>query len=291
MARIAFIGLGNMGRPMVRHLLAAGHSVACYARRIESAQESLAAGATFSATPALAAKGAEFVFTNVIETRDVEQVLLGDDGVIHGAAPGTICVDHSTISAVETRRISQTLAIKRIDFLDCPVSGGIQGAEAATLSIMVGGNGAVLERAKPLLEVLGKTITHIGPVGAGQIAKACNQLVQVVNIQGIAEAMLFCRANDVDPARMLAAISAGFAGSKMLDLMGPKMAERDFSAGMQARLHAKDFGLIESMAASLHLDLPATRLVAAQLHKLLEQGLGDGDTSALLRVLEGDQAV
>ncbi len=289
MARIAFIGLGNMGRPMVRHLLAAGHSVVCYARRIESAQESLAAGATFSATPALAAKGAEFVFANVIDTKDVEQVLLGDDGVIHSAAAGTICVDHSTISAVETRRIAQALAAKRIDFLDCPVSGGSQGAEAATLSIMVGGDAAVLERAKPLLKVLGRTITHVGPVGAGQIAKACNQLVQVVNIQGIAEAMLFCRANDVDPARMLAAISAGFAGSKMLDLMGPKMAARDFSAGMQARLHAKDFGLIESMAASLHLDLPATQLVAAQLHKLLEQGLGDGDTSALLQVLERDQ--
>jgi 3-hydroxyisobutyrate dehydrogenase-like beta-hydroxyacid dehydrogenase len=291
MARIAFIGLGNMGRPMVRHLLAAGHSITCYARRAASAQESLAAGATFAATPALAAKVAEFVLTNVTETKDVEQVLLGDDGVIHSAAPGTICIDHSTISAIETRRIAQSLGAKGIDFLDCPVSGGIKGAEAATLSIMVGGDAAVLERALPLLQVLGKTITHIGPAGAGQVAKACNQLVQVINIQGIAEAMLFCRANNVDPARMLTAISAGFAGSKMLDLMGPKMAGRDFSAGIEARLHAKDFGLIESVAASLHLDLPATQLVASQLHKLLEKGLGSSDTSALLQVLEGDQTV
>jgi 3-hydroxyisobutyrate dehydrogenase-like beta-hydroxyacid dehydrogenase len=275
-----------MGRPMVQHLLRAGHAVRVYARREESARDSVAAGARFAATPALCALDAEFVFTNVTATADVEQVLLGKDGVIESAAPGTVCIDHSTISAVATREIAAKLQSRGIAFLDCPVSGGAKGAQAATLSIMVGGDAAVLAHARPLLEKLGTTITHVGPVGAGQVAKACNQIVQVVNIQGIAEAMLFCTANGVDPDKMLAAISAGMAGSKMLDLMGPKMAARDFAAGIQARLHAKDFGLVAELAREMNLDLPAIQRTAQQLNALMAQGWGDDDTSSLLRVLE-----
>jgi 3-hydroxyisobutyrate dehydrogenase-like beta-hydroxyacid dehydrogenase len=290
MARIGFIGLGDMGRPMVGHLLAAGHQVTVYARRKESAQSSINQGAAFAATPAHCARDAEFVFTNVTATADVEQVLLGKDGVIETAAPGTVCIDHSTIFAAGTRAIAATLKAKDIEFLDCPVSGGIKGAQAATLSIMVGGDAAVLAKALPLLEKLGKVITHIGPVGAGQVAKACNQIVQVVNIQGIAEAMLFCKANGVDPSKMLAAISAGFAGSKMLDLMGPKMAAGDYAPGMQARLHAKDFSLVAQMLPQLNIELPAVELVARQLETLLAHGWGTEDTSGLLRVLEAQNS-
>jgi 3-hydroxyisobutyrate dehydrogenase-like beta-hydroxyacid dehydrogenase len=283
---VGFIGLGNMGRAMVEHLMEAGHALRVYARRAEVMQPFVARGAVACATPAEAAQGAQFVFTNVTSTPDVEQVLFGPGGVVESAVPGTIVIDHGTISAVATRGFAQRLAEQGIEMLDCPVSGGAKGAQAATLSIMVGGRPEVLERARPLLEKLGKTITWCGGHGAGQVVKACNQIVQVVNIQGIAEAMLFARANGVEPATMLAAISAGFAGSKMLDLMGPKMAGRDFAAGIEARLHHKDYGLIVEMARETGLAMPAVAAVAQQLNALVGNGWGSQDTSALLKVLE-----
>jgi 3-hydroxyisobutyrate dehydrogenase-like beta-hydroxyacid dehydrogenase len=286
MTTVAFIGLGNMGAAMAGHLQAAGYDLRVYARRAGTAQRFVARGAVAAATPAEAARGAEFVCTNVTATADVEAVLLGAEGVAHGAAPGTVVLDFSTISALATRAIAQRLAQQRIEMLDCPVSGGVRGANEATLTIMVGGKADVLERAHPLLRRLGQTITHVGDHGAGQVAKACNQIVQVVNIQGIAEAMLFARANGVEPAQMLAAISSGFAGSRMLDLMGPKMAGRDFAAGIEARLHHKDYGLIVDMAREAGLGLPAVALVAQQLNALMGQGWGMDDTSSLLRVLE-----
>lgn len=286
MSVIGFIGLGAMGAPMAGHLLAAGHALRVYARRPEAAAPLVAQGAVACASPAEAALGADFVFTNVTSTGDVEAVLFGPEGVAAGAAPGTVVIDHSTISATATREFAARLAAQGVELLDAPVSGGAAGARAATLSIMVGGSSAALARARPLLEVLGKTITHLGESGAGQVAKACNQIVQVVNIQGIAEAMLFARAQGVAPERVLAAISAGFAGSKMLDLMGPKMAARDFAAGIESRLHQKDFGLVLDMAHEAGLGLPAVALVAQQLNALAGQGGGKLDTSALLTVLE-----
>jgi 3-hydroxyisobutyrate dehydrogenase-like beta-hydroxyacid dehydrogenase len=283
---VAFIGLGNMGRPMVEHLMNAGHGLRVHARRAESMAPFVARGATACANPAEAARGADFIFTNVTSSADVEQVLLGSGGVIDGAAQGSVVIDHSTISPAVTRRIAERLAERGIEMLDCPVSGGTRGAQAATLSIMVGGKSEVLARARPLLEKLGSAITHIGGHGAGQVAKACNQIVQVVNIQGIAEAMLFARANGVEPQTMLAGIASGFAGSRMLDLMGPKMAGRDFAAGIEARLHHKDYGLIVDMAREEHLGMPAVALVAQQLNALMSNGWGTLDTSALLKVLE-----
>ena len=283
---IGFVGLGNMGRAMVDHLMAGGHALRVHARRAEAMQPFVARGATACGSPAEAARGAAVVFTNVTATADVEQVLFGPGGVVEGATPGTIVIDHGTISAAATRGFAARLAEQGIDMLDCPVSGGVKAAQAGTLSIMVGGKTEVLERARPLLQLLGKTITHCGGHGDGQVVKACNQIVQVVNIQGIAEAMLFARANGVDPQTMLAAISAGFAGSKMLDLMGPKMAGRDFAAGIEARLHHKDYGLIVDMAREAHLAMPAVALVAQQLNALMSNGWGTQDTSALLKVLE-----
>lgn len=283
---IGFVGLGNMGRAMVDHLMAGGHTLRVYARRAEAMQPFVARGATACGSPAEAARGAAVVFTNVTATADVEQVLFGPGGVVEGALPGTIVIDHGTISAAATRGFAARLAEQGIDMLDCPVSGGVKAAQAGTLSMMVGGKAEVLERARPLLQLLGKTITHCGGHGDGQVVKACNQIVQVVNIQGIAEAMLFARTNGVDPQTMLAAISAGFAGSKMLDLMGPKMAGRDFAAGIEARLHHKDYGLIVDMAREAHLAMPAVALVAQQLNALMSNGWGTQDTSALLKVLE-----
>jgi 3-hydroxyisobutyrate dehydrogenase-like beta-hydroxyacid dehydrogenase len=170
------------------------------------------------------------------------------------------------------------------------VSGGVKGAQAATLTMMIGGKAEVLDRARPLLERVAKTITYCGDHGAGQVVKACNQIVQVVNIQGIAEAMLFARANGVEPQTMLTAIASGFAGSRMLELMGPKMANRDFSAAIEARLHHKDYGLIVDMARESNLAMPAVALVAQQLNALMSHGWGTQDTSALLKVLEATSA-
>jgi len=275
-----------MGRPMAGHLLAAGHTLRVYARRAEAMQPLAARGALACASPAEAARGAEFIVTNVTAGADVEQVLLGANGAIETAAAGSLVIDHSTISPAQARAIAAALAAHGIEMLDCPVSGGVRGAQDATLSIMVGGSRQALARARPLLQRVGGTITHIGAQGAGQVAKACNQIVQVVNIEGIAEALLFARAQGVDCAAVVAALAAGFAGSRMLDLMGPKMAARDFAAGIEARLHHKDYGTIVAAAHEAGLALPAVALVAQQLNALVGQGWGGDDTSSLLRVLE-----
>lgn len=286
MTTVAFIGLGAMGAPMVGHLIRAGHTVRAFVRRPEAAETARALGAQPFFSPAEAARGAAVVFTNVTSSEDVRAVLLGQGGVIEGAAPGTICIDHSTISPIVTREIAQALAAQGIEALDCPVSGGTVGAQAATLTIMVGGRAEALEKVRPLLECLGKTITHIGGNGAGQVAKLCNQIAQVVNIEGIAEAMRFANAQGVDTGKVFQAMSTGMAGSRMLDMLGPKMVSRDFSAGIESRLHAKDFGLAADIANQIGLDLPAMRATSAQLGELMEQGWGKDDTSSLLRVLE-----
>ncbi|HBD35074.1 MULTISPECIES: NAD(P)-dependent oxidoreductase [Cupriavidus] len=286
MTTVAFIGLGAMGAPMVGHLIRAGHTVRAFVRRPEAADAARQLGAEPFFTPAEAAQGAAVVFTNVTSSEDVREVLLGQNGVVEGAAPGTICVDHSTISPIVTREIAQALAARGIEALDCPVSGGTVGAQAATLTIMVGGKAEALEKVRPLLEQIGKTITHIGDSGAGQVAKLCNQIAQVVNIEGIAEAMRFAGAQGVDTAKVFQAMSTGMAGSRMLDMLGPKMVTRDFSAGIESRLHAKDFGLAADIATEIGLELPAMRATSAQLGELMDQGWGKDDTSSLLKVLE-----
>lgn len=288
--KIAFIGLGSMGGHMVHHLLAAGDHVTVYARRGDAMAPFVAAGALAANSPADAARDAHFIMTNVTATADVEAILLGAGGVIESARAGSIVCDFSTIDAGATRSIAARFAERGIDFLDCPVSGGAKAAEAGTLTILVGGNAAVLAKAQPLLEKLGKNIFHMGAVGAGQITKACNQIVQVVNIQGVAEAMLFAQNNGVDTAKVVDALMAGMAGSKMLDLMGRKMAARDFAAGIEARLHHKDFGLVRNIAAQQGLPMPAVALVHEQLSRLMEHGWGTMDTCNLLRVLEDQQS-
>ncbi len=286
---LGFIGLGAMGWAMCGHLQHAGHRLRVFARDRVKRERAAHAGMQVCDSPAEAAMGAAFVFTNVTSTPDVEQVLLGPEGAALGASPGTICVDHSTIAPAGARRIAAALDEAGIHFLDAPVSGGEKGAREATLSIMVGGEPEAYTRALQLLSLLGSTITHVGPAGSGQVAKLCNQIVQVINIEGIAEAMRFAQAEGADLHRVLHAISAGFAGSRMLDLMGPKMAARDFAAGIPARLHAKDFGLAAEAARQAGLALPALGAVHAQLDRLMALGMGDDDTSSLLRTLEQPQ--
>jgi len=288
-AHVAFIGLGAMGGAMTRHLMKAGYSVTVFARREEVMRPFIEDGARPATSPADAARDADFIFTNVTTTQDVEEVILGAQGVIHTARRGAVVCDMSTISAVATRAIAEKLAEKGIHLLDCPVSGGAKGAAAATLTIVVGGKAKALEKVRPLLERLGTNIFHMGESGAGQVTKACNQTVQVITIQGIAEAMLFARANGVDCEKVVEALQSGFAGSKMLGLMGPKMATRDFAAGIEARLHQKDFGLVVDMAEAQDLPMPVAKVVHEQLTELMEHGWGTMDTSSLLRVLEEQQ--
>ncbi len=284
--RIGVIGLGTMGWPMAGHLRAAGHRLASWARSPERARRAAEAGIELYASPAELARGVQVVVTNVTSTDDVEQVLLGEQGVVHGAAAGLLCIDHSTIAPQGARRIAAELARRGVGFVDAPVSGGERGARDASLSIMVGAAPGDFERALPLLRLLGSTVTHMGACGSGQATKLCNQLVQVVTIQAIAEATRLAAAEGVDAQRMLQALGAGFAGSRMLDLMGPKMASRDFAAGIQARLHAKDFALALAAAEHDGLQLPALRVVHEQLQQLMRHGWGNDDTSSLLRVLE-----
>ena len=284
--RLGFIGLGAMGRPMALHLLRAGHEVAVWARRPESARPLLEAGAQCCATPADLARRAGIVFTMVTADADVERLVLGSDGLIEGFAPASILVDMSTISSGAARSIGQRLANRGVDMLDAPVSGGEAGAVAASLAIMVGGQAAVLDRVRPLLELLGKSIVHVGESGAGQVAKACNQMIMVGFIQAVAEALHLARAAGADPARVRQALAGGSASSRVLEVFGGRMVNRDFAAGVEARLHHKDYGILMREAFRLGLPLPVSAQVWQQLNALMANGWGGEDSAALLRVLE-----
>lgn len=281
--KLGFIGLGAMGRPMALHLQRAGHELAVWARRPESIGD---LSVSICATPAELGRCCEVVFTVITSSADVEGVALGKDGLIEGMAPGSVLVDCSTIAPDAARHIAEKLGEKGIHFLDAPVSGGEQGAIDATLAIMAGGDAAVLDRVRPLLDCLGKRIVHIGPNGTGQVAKACNQMIMVAAIEAAAEAMRLAAAAGVDCGKVRQALSGGSAASRVLDVMGERMVRRDFSAGIEARLHHKDFGLVLEAARQSGVPVPLAAAVAQQLNALMAQGWGRDDTSSLLRVLE-----
>jgi 2-hydroxy-3-oxopropionate reductase len=284
--KLGFIGLGAMGRPMALHLLRGGHELAVFARRPEAAAPLVDAGALACDSPAEVARRAEVVFTIVTTSADVEQVALGDNGIVQGAARGSVLVDMSTLAPSVARRIASGLEQRGIEMLDAPVSGGTAGAAAATLAIMAGGRAEVLDRVRPLLELLGKTIVHVGENGAGQVAKACNQMVMVSVIEAVAEAMHLANAAGVDAAKVREALLGGSAQSRVLDLFGGRMVGRDFRPGVEAWLHHKDFGLVLREAADLGAPLPVSAQVWQQLNALMGAGMARDDTSSLLRVLE-----
>lgn len=281
--KIGFIGLGVMGRPMAMHLQRAGHELLVWARRPESLAD---LPASQCATPAALGRSCAVVFTMVTSSADVERLAFGKDGLSEGMAADSVLVDCSTIAPEVAREIAGRLGERGIHFLDAPVSGGVQGAIDATLAIMVGGKESVLARIQPLLECLGQRIVHIGPNGAGQVAKACNQMIMVAAIQAVAEAMRLAAAAGVDCAGVQQALAGGSAASRVLDVMGPRMVGRDFSAGIEARLHHKDFGLVLEAARKNGVFMPLTAAVGQQLNALMAMGWGRDDTSALLRVLE-----
>jgi 2-hydroxy-3-oxopropionate reductase len=286
MANLGFIGLGRMGAPMASNLLAAGHALAVHARRPEAMQDLVAAGASRCASPREVAARSEVIFTMVTDGRAVEEVALGSDGVSAGARPGSVLIDHSTISPSGARRIAASLGTRGVHMLDAPVSGGAAGARTATLSIMVGGDEDVFNRCRPLLESLGTTVVYIGSAGAGQVAKACNQICIVVNQLGAAEALLLAEQSGVDFDRVKRAMMGGFAASRILDVQGPKMMSRCFDGQIESRLHHKDILIALEMARELGARLPASELAADLLTRLQEAGGAKLDSAAVFTILE-----
>jgi 2-hydroxy-3-oxopropionate reductase len=284
--KIGFIGLGIMGRPMALNLLRAGYPLFVFARRAAAAQPLVDAGASVcDSLPTLAAR-ADVIIVMVSDTPDVEQVLLGEHGVIEGVRPGSVVIDMSTISPTVTRMIAGELGGRGVDMLDAPVSGGEVGAIDATLSIMVGGKAEVLARVKPVLDLLGKNIVHVGDHGAGQVAKACNNLVIAVTLEGIAEAFTFARRNQVDVAKVREALLGGFAASKALDVHGKRMLEQNFAPGFKSRLHQKDLNIVLEEADRIGLRLPAAELLVRRLNVLVDSGDGDLDSSAIVKLID-----
>ncbi|MDP1733159.1 MAG: NAD(P)-dependent oxidoreductase [Sulfuritalea sp.] len=281
--RLGFIGFGAMGRPMAEHLLRAGHELSVWSRRPTSADFLLAQGATWCDSPAAVARASEIVCTNVTGSADVEALA---SELAQGFSAGGIHLDFSTIAPGAARRIAAAYAGRGVDFVDAPVSGGSGGAQAATLSIMWGGKSALATRLQPIFEVLGKTIVRVGEVGAGQVAKACNQMVMVAAIEACAEAARLAEAAGVDFARVRSAMLGGSAGSRVLDVFGGRMATREFVPGVEARLHHKDYALLMDAAVEIGAALPVSAAVWQQLNAVMGHGWGKDDTSSLLRVLE-----
>lgn len=284
--RLGFIGLGNMGSELARHLLAAGHTLTTYARGERSRAHANRLGLSLRASPAEVAQASEVVFTMVTSGSDVESVALGPEGLVHGTSSGLIHVDMSTISPSIARDVARRLGERGIAMLDAPVSGGVAGAKTASLTFFVGGDQAVFERARPLLACMGKTIFHMGSSGTGQVTKLANQIAQLACVQGAAEALLFAREQGADAAKVREAVMAGYGASRMLDVLGKKMVERDFAAGIVAALHHKDIGIAIELAHEAGLPLPVTAQIMQQLNALMGSGFGEQDTSSLLLVLE-----
>jgi 2-hydroxy-3-oxopropionate reductase len=278
---VGFIGLGIMGRPMARHLLEAGFPLAVHSRSPGPVDELVSAGATRCESPREVAAASDVVVTMLPDTPDVELVLLGERGVRDGIRSGSLVVDMSTIDPIAARRIARTLSESGAGIVDAPVSGGEKGAVEGTLSIMVGGRHEDVARAMPLFRAMGTTIVHVGEAGAGQVAKACNQLVVASTIQAVAEALALAERASVDPRKVREALLGGFAGSKVLEIHGQRMIDRSFTPGFRARLHLKDAGIVREVAGELESPVRAFEVVADALARLVEAGGGELDHSAL----------
>jgi len=284
--QLGFIGLGTMGRPMALHLMRGGHTMAVYARRPETARPLIDEGAVVCPSPAAVAERSNVIFTMVTGTSDVEQVVLGSGGITEGVQAGAILIDMSTIDPIATQAVARVLADQGVDMLDAPVSGGPQGARDALLTIMVGGSSVALERARPLLALLGPTVIHLGKSGAGQTTKACHQLALLVTAQGVAEALTLAGRCGLDVERVRHVMREGVASSRVLDLFGAKMASRDFNAGIESRLYHKDLGIVLGLAHDCNTALPAAALTMQFLNALIGRGRGHDDLAALVTVIE-----
>jgi len=286
MSNVAFIGLGIMGSPMSVHLASAGHAVAGYNLEPERTQPLVAAGGRAADSIADAVAGADVVCVMVPDSPHVQEVLAGDDGVFATAKPGTLVIDFSSIRPDVTIDLATTARERGFRLLDAPVSGGEAGAVNATLSIMVGGDASDFQEAKPLFDVVGKTVVHVGSSGSGQTVKAANQLIVAANIQALAEAVVFLEAYGVDTKAALEVLGGGLAGSKVLDQKKENMLSRSFDPGFRIELHHKDMGIVTAAAREAGVVVPLGALVAQLVASARAAGDGALDHSALLRGVE-----
>jgi len=283
--KIGFIGTGIMGAPMARNLLKAGYSVTVHNRTKAKAEKLLTEGAGWAASSADVARNSDVVITCVTDTPDVKQVLLGENGVIEAARPGLICVDMSTISPAATKQMGQILQAKELTLVDAPVSGGEIGAIEGKLSIMMGGPQKAVEKVRPIMEVMGRTVTYCGPLGSGQITKLANQIMCIHTIMSIAEGLAFAEKAGLDPETTLKVTSAGAAGSHSLKALGPKIIAGDLKPAFMVDLQQKDLRLVLEYAEQLKQPLPGVALARQLLTVLQAQGRGRDGTQALVDVI------
>jgi 2-hydroxy-3-oxopropionate reductase len=283
---IGFIGLGIMGKPMAQNLMKAGHPLVVYNRTASKAQELVSAGARQADSPREVANHAEVIITMVADSPEVEQIILGPHGVVEGVKTGSVIIDMSSISPVVTKKIAAELAEKGVAMLDAPVSGGEIGATQGTLSIMVGGDEAVFEEVKPILEKMGKSVVRVGEIGAGGFTKLSNQIIVAAALQAIAEAMVLAQKAGVDIQRVYEAIKGGMAGGRTLDMKIPLLVQHRFEPGFKMDLHIKDLKNALLAGKSLGAPLPATALIHELFTACSAQGKGQKDHSVVYTLLE-----
>jgi 2-hydroxy-3-oxopropionate reductase len=283
---VGFIGLGVMGAPMARNLLAAGYEVVAWNRSAAPLQKLAAAGARAADGPGAVAREADVVISIVKDDAAVREVLGGPQGAIAAARPGSLVIDMSTVSPAAARELAAEAAARQVAFLDAPVSGGDVGARDGTLSIMVGGDAAEVERARPVFEVLGSRVTHVGAAGAGQVAKACNQVLVAVIFGGLAEALVLGSKLGADPAAILDAVGGGMAANRIMEVRRGNFLGHDFAPGFKIDLHHKDLEIALGASGEVDAPLPLTAEVQQMFRQLRAAGFGEEDDSALLRVAE-----
>jgi 2-hydroxy-3-oxopropionate reductase len=284
--KVGFIGLGIMGKPMARNLMGAGYELTVHNRSPEKAEELGEEGATVAGSPAEVAEKCDVVITMLPDSPQVREVLSGEEGVFEAIREGTLLIDMSTISPVVTEELAAGAKEKGASVLDAPVSGGDVGAIEGTLSIMVGGEEEDFERARPLFEVMGKTVTHVGPTGAGQVTKAANQIVVALTIEAVSEALVLGSKGGVAPEKILDVLSGGLAGNKVMEVKREKFLSHNFEPGFRSELHHKDLGIALSAGREYGVVLPVTALVDQMLLAMRRKGWGGEDHSALLKVIE-----
>jgi 2-hydroxy-3-oxopropionate reductase len=284
--RVGFIGLGLMGRPMALNLLKAGFELTVHSRSPGPVEELAAAGAAVTRSPREVAEASTAIITCLPDSPDVEAAVFGPAGVAEGAAPGSLFIDHSTIRPEAARRIAAGLAQRAVGALDAPVSGGDVGARAGTLAIMVGGEPGDFERARPIFEAVGKTVTYVGRAGAGQVAKACNQIMVAAQMVAMAELLLFAQKAGVAPGKVIDAIKGGAAQCWTLDVKPPRLFAGERRPGFKARMMHKDLAIVADTAQAYGMPLPMTSINLQLFEEMLRMGLGELDNSAVIGVLE-----
>jgi 2-hydroxy-3-oxopropionate reductase len=285
--KVGFIGLGIMGGPMAKNLMEADHELVLYNRTREKAEELAGDGAAgVAASPREVAEGSDIVVTMLPDSPQVREVVTGENGVLEGLKEGALVVDMSTISPVVTEELAEKVKEKGASMLDAPVSGGDVGAIEGTLSIMVGGEEGDFERARPLFDVMGKTVTHVGPTGAGQVTKAANQIVVALTIEAVSEALVLGSRGGVSPEKILDVLGGGLAGNKVMEVKREKFLSHTFDPGFRSELHHKDLGIALAAGREYGVALPVTAIVDQMLLSMKRKGWGGEDHSALLRVIE-----